>query len=262
MGFLFLPACRPFCWRAALPLLVCLFYTSSATSLDCQKYENIADRRDGYEAIPSSLSFEIGGVLPPFPACDSPSDNIRGSYTPRKLECTISFHQQIQQEATNDFQLSTGCTDANNLYPGRLLSVYVGGVWPDECVGDFGRCYSVERDETVFARLFCEEDWAVPESATHIRVDCTADKQTLIADRTSFEDYDRISWERRQMWFAEASYLTAIVVATLVCLLCLCGVHYWVVLPRVKAMRESTTVQESEQLVGGNEQDISETVLT
>jgi hypothetical protein len=52
-------------------------------------------------------------------------------------------------------------------------------MWPDECVGDFARCYSVDRDESIFSRFFCQTkpDWKIPEDTTHISVNCIDDKQ-------------------------------------------------------------------------------------
>ena len=79
-------------------------------------------------------------------------------------------------------ELSFRCSEANEFRRAHttLLQDYVHN-WPDECVGDFRRCYSVKRDEKIFSARFCHKHWTIPDGVTHIGVDCSADKKAKLA---------------------------------------------------------------------------------
>lgn len=52
--------------------------------------------------------------------------------------------------------------------------------WGDECVGDFSRCYSLKHHRRVLFDFLCMIDWAIPEEATHVSVNCVEDKQMVL----------------------------------------------------------------------------------
>jgi hypothetical protein len=46
-------------------------------------------------------------------------------------------------------------------------------------VGDYSRCYRLDHDEEKLLRFICSNKLEVPAGATHLSVDCTADKANL-----------------------------------------------------------------------------------
>lgn len=112
--------------------------------------------------------------------CSSPSVNARGFYTSHLVPCTFQFYQ-ISKNKEEDLKLanalSTVCFD-NNTSPMEKVqaSEYYIVKWEDECVGDFARCYQVERDEQILLKQICVYGLVIPPGATHVTVDCTKDK--------------------------------------------------------------------------------------
>jgi hypothetical protein len=127
--------------------------------------------------------------------CPSKTSNPRGTYTSNLNACTFRFHHIEQDDRSDPLSLSAACSEANRVssagdsgagshgttpLPPPLPPVeqYVVG-WPDECVGDYQRCYSIVQDEQILLRHLCKsyhkgED--LPAGTTHVSVDCTEDK--------------------------------------------------------------------------------------
>jgi hypothetical protein len=122
--------------------------------------------------------------------CPSKTSNPRGTYTSNLNACTFRFHHIEQDDRTDPLSLSTACSETNRVStagagshgatptPLPPVEQYVVG-WPDECVGDYQRCYSVVKDEQILLRHLCKnyhqgED--LPVGTTHVSVDCTEDK--------------------------------------------------------------------------------------
>jgi hypothetical protein len=154
----------------------CNAYTLKCPNLRQDGYFYRGDEDGLYEG--GSFGYHNKYKLPV--ACDSAADNTRGSYSAALKPCVFSFHKCDKDDGTA-FQASTVCSDKNRINK-ETIKEYVR-MWPDECVGDFARCYSVDRDESIFTNFFCEKkpNWKIPEDTTHIRVSCIEDKQAKIA---------------------------------------------------------------------------------
>lgn len=137
--------------------------------------------------------------------CKSASDNTRGKYSTALKPCTFSFHKSTDKDDGSSFRASTVCTDKNKINKDTIQE-YVKG-WPDECVGFFSRCYSVQRDESIFLNFFCKTkpEWKIPQETTHISVSCIDDAQAKIIANQNRTGYDS-SWETKQ----EEQFLTRI----------------------------------------------------
>jgi hypothetical protein len=136
-------------------------------------------------------------------ACDSAADNTRGFYTSPLKPCVFTFHKCDKDDGTA-FQASTVCSDKNRINK-ETIKEYVR-MWPDECVGDFSRCYSVDRDESIFTKFFCKTkpNWKIPEDTTHIGVSCIEDKQAKIAQNANktnggddFFERQNAAWQKQ-----------------------------------------------------------------
>jgi hypothetical protein len=83
-----------------------------------------------------------------------------------------------------DYRTSDLCSDDNAFL---TVKEYVTE-WPDECVGDFRRCYSLEHHQSLLLDFLCLKDyWHVPEGTTHMSVDCTEDKDLVLQTSTQQE---------------------------------------------------------------------------
>lgn len=130
--------------------------------------------------------------------CQSASDNTRGQYSSRALKpCVFSFHSHEGEDGGSSYRASTVCSEKNKINK-DIIQEYIR-LWPDECVGDFSRCYSVDRDEDIFRDFFCKTKptWKIPENTTHISVSCVEDKKANIADKENRADDER-SWHNEQ----------------------------------------------------------------
>ena len=194
--------------------------------------------------------------------CSDPFSNARGSYTSSKAPCVISFHNEEDGDQTVNhlganrkrYHQSDSDGETSSSYYHGTSSVcgsenkigeakeYVSG-WPDECVGDFARCYDL-RDpnyrmcqglKKILAEVnddlkrVQEDTWAlpwetstngfheglVPPGTTHVSVDCTTDKEVLLESYQQALDLhhemiqENISATKKQALFVVASFLTA-----------------------------------------------------
>jgi len=166
-------------------------HNSQAYELKCPNlrgddYDSYRDDGDIYEG--GQYGYRNRYKLPA--ACESAADNARGKYITALKPCVFTFHKCDKDDGTT-FRASTVCSKKNSINE-ETIKEYVGG-WPDECVGDFARCYSVERDENVFRNFFCntKPDWKIPKDTTHISVSCVDDKEAKIAYNQNRTDGDR-----------------------------------------------------------------------
>jgi hypothetical protein len=133
------------------------------------------------------------------PLCSDRLSNARGVYTSTHAPCTIKFHSitQFQREGEEkevefiDYRTSNLCHSDNVIVE---IKEYLEN-FPDECVGDFDRCYSLEHHSKYLYPYLClpEENnlpsteallnaisyqprWELPPGTTHVSVDCTADR--------------------------------------------------------------------------------------
>jgi len=116
-------------------------------------------------------------------SCESPSANVRGKYSSSILPCAFTFHKSTVSDDAVPFSTSTVCSDDNHVNVGGgnyQIMDYVQG-WGDECVGDYTRCYSLKKDEAIYLSFACGKGWTFPLGATHLSVNCTADKAAQLA---------------------------------------------------------------------------------
>ena len=149
----------------------------------CQKY---GYRESRYNRIDPGVSRfwdpptqQLKDIIDNDQPCPSSKSNPRGSYTANLIPCNFTFHTIPEKESLHPMELSTQCHASNRDSTILLFQDYVFQ-WPDECVGDFSRCYSIQRDVKIFAQRFCNKDWIIPEGVTHIAVDCSMDKATKV----------------------------------------------------------------------------------
>jgi len=116
-------------------------------------------------------------------SCESPSVNVRGKYSSSILPCAFTFHKSTVSDDAVPFSTSTVCSDDNHVNVGGgnyQIMEYVQS-WGDECVGDYTRCYSLKKDEAIYLSFACGKGWTFPLGATHLSVNCTADKAAQLA---------------------------------------------------------------------------------
>lgn len=178
-------------------------------------------------ASPTASPSESPSMSPP---CSDPFSNARGSYTSSKAPCVISFHnedegeQKLNPTGVMRQRYHDGDDDSILYYHGTSnvcgADNKIGGAkeyvmaWPDECVGDFARCYDLRdpnhllcqslkkvleglrdlrrlEDELWLENELSESErlpWTkrglhdalVPPGTTHVSIDCTADKEAVM----------------------------------------------------------------------------------
>jgi hypothetical protein len=132
------------------------------------------------------------------PLCSDRFSNARGIYTSTYAPCTIKFHsmtqfQRVGEEKEDDlieYRTSNLCRDDNVIVE---IKEYVEN-FPDECVGDFDRCFSLEHhgkylypflclpenfnpsSDTLITAISYRPRWELPPGTTHVSVDCTVDR--------------------------------------------------------------------------------------
>ena len=137
------------------------------------------DLKSWRDGNPYSYSVR-SGVTNKIKPCKSASSNARGIYTSHLVPCTFQFFQ-IPKEQPDDlpfFVMSTACFDTSPMQNQPPFEDYIVR-WPDECLTDFVRCYSLKRDEYILLRHMCakKEPFKFPEGATHVSVNCTEDQK-------------------------------------------------------------------------------------
>jgi hypothetical protein len=113
--------------------------------------------------------------------CSDASETARGEYF-ASSDCTFTFHKIEEDEQWSDQVLTTACSDANILHETLKDGTSRNSTFqmqpspfPDQCVKNFRRCYSIDHDWKSFLAVFCQNFRAIPNEATHLSVDCTKD---------------------------------------------------------------------------------------
>lgn len=219
---------------------------ANAYTLKCPNLRNSDNHLNDDEF--DDYDYYEGGVYSPSDAkCESASENTRGSYVAKLKPCVFSFHTSDKDDGSA-FRASTVCSDKNHISD-DIIKEYVR-MWPDECVGDFRRCYSVERDESIFRNFFCKvkPDWKIPSDTTHISVSCVDDKQALInrMNNRTFDDDPyferekaarekeflmRVEKEEEHMRHLEMVAMVAFIISFCACLVIVRVVYSWLLRP-------------------------------
>lgn len=198
--------------------------------------------------------------------CSNPFSNARGSYTSSKAPCVITFHnedggdQSVNHLGANRKRYHPHSEETSSSYYHGTSNVcgsenkigeakeYVSS-WPDECVGDFARCYDLrdpnhrmcqglkkilqganddlrrlkEDSETHFflpweTKTRVLQTSLVPPGTTHVSVDCTFDKEALLESYQHAIDLqheiieEKIAATKKQTLFVVVSVLVAVLI--------------------------------------------------
>lgn len=209
------------------------------------------------------------------PTCHSASSNARGTYNSFFSPCEFQFHviPNGKRSSSSSFHLSTGCSSGNVYNADKkqadkeeggdpdeeeTLMDYVRG-WPDECVGDYRRCYSVSKDSEamIFLPHFCRNNWEIPEAVTHISVTCKDDKVEAIKKQQEASENKNNSHIGNMHLAQMAKHhrerlVILLIVVALACCCCwtvLCLGYTHVVVPYLKAIKRSKSDPDLQSLV-------------
>ena len=217
-----------------------------STHLDkCARFEYMHDERSHFKSNDLTTT------------CKTQASNAHGKYTSMGT-CTFKFHK-IPEDIVKPNHMSIACSDGNLDEENQdakddPIEQPVKN-WPDTCVGDFPRCYQVERDEHILLRHICKTHLVVPEGSTHVSVDCTADKTKLKEklkkgelddnmDMDIYVDKEYLRYEKRarREYFA---FVAALAIAACFCgFLCLFLVHRYAFKPYLKALKRKRSEPE------------------
>ena len=133
-----------------------------------------------------------------FRSCDSRSTPPRGTYIAISRPCEFIFYKASSSSsaaAEDNGILSDVCfaTDSSSERQVTVLSTReeYAVLWPDECTGDFIRCYNINGTSdyasvydysgvvssiNITLALRQVMNWTVPDGATQLSVNCTADR--------------------------------------------------------------------------------------
>ena len=192
-------------------------------------------------------------------SCEPSSVNVRGKYSSLILPYAFTFHKSTGNDDEGPFSTSTVCSDDNHVNVGGgnyQIMEYVQS-WVDECVGDYTRCYSLKKDEAIYLSFACGKGWTFPLGATHLSVNCTADKAaqlaalknptkeyiTHITDDTYMKQEEQARKETHRMELF-------LVIGLSICMLCLVGgcVGSAYIVARHSRSNNSYSVVEREKL--------------
>ena len=187
-------------------------------------------------------------------ACESPTENFRGQYCASVKTCTFRFYKVVDSSTTDqdDTFLPYGpvnglCIDENALAIDSLEDYVMS--WPDACVGDFDRCYSISKHKFVYLSHFCSKEWnEIPTGATHLSVNCTKDKAAKKKIREKQKNKEKNRNRRRTI-----GRIVGIVVPILVVLIGLFFFRRWWSRQVQRALRDSTTPGNERQNQDGTE---------
>ena len=197
--------------------------------------------------------------------CTDETSNPRGRYTSHVVPCVLSFHRDLNAERVKSvYTLSTACTDDNlvdddlsgtltDTLPAQLRD-YIQD-WPDECIGDFRRCYEIPTHERFYFNYVCRNGWQFPVGATHVAVDCTKDKAAKLEILERQGDDDEVFLARENHLLDheinEMEKVVFIFLAFLLCMClgCMCGTYWYVVRPYQLSVLNSSRSSERDGLV-------------
>ena len=216
------------------------------------------------------MSF-AGGKPTVAPVCHSDSSNARGHYNSYYVPCKFQYHTEPHTSGKSFrlglHKMSTVCSDDNVFQehtsdgpvPMEPFYDYVRA-WPDECVGDFRRCYSMS-DTKIFLKHFCLRQWELPPAVTHVSVTCEEDKQEASKHTNDFnhaaEMKKHLDQERRHH---QEKLMVLVFIVFLLCSCCwagICAGYTLVVAPYLKSLKKSKSDPDLKSLVGeeGNADD-------
>jgi hypothetical protein len=193
-------------------------------------------------------------------ACTDPASNPRGYYNANLAPCRLQFHKITDDGNDSPYELSTACSD-DNLVGSSTSAAAAGGRgamfeyvsnWPDECVGDFKRCYSVVKDERIFISEACRHGIVFPDGATHVSLDCSEDKR-LKQEATdkqnptdaSTDPYLLAQQKHLNEEIQEMEKVLFVIVGVILvsCLGCLCAAYALIVKPYQDTIKETRRVE-------------------
>jgi hypothetical protein len=203
-----------------------------------QTSENMMNRNQFYEL---DLMFNPMSNVRSLQNCTDPTEIARGSYFSTN-DCTFAYHKNEHAEKWSDFRLSTGCTESNmmteTLEDGRTRkSSFPMKVspFPDQCVKNFRRCYSIEHDWKHYLAFVCKNYVSIPDEATHLSVDCRKDFLNTLRNQndTNLNPYEKK--ERESMEYV-ATRTEKIIYGVMTagfagCFVCVCVFYFMVVRP-------------------------------
>ena len=192
--------------------------------------------------------------------CLSRQSNTRGSYTSNLVACRFTFHiissSAVENEKLHPHEMSALCsTDNMHMHPKIVLEEYVSD-WPDECVADFQRCYSVQNDEAIFYKTFCRKEWKIPDGATHIGVDCTEDKlakkeklEAMLEQNKRNDGSKYLEEQKRERRETFAVLLVIVLLCFAACSSSMCCAYKWIFQPFITIAKQKIDVSETKSLV-------------
>ena len=214
----------------------------------------------------SGLRFQVA------PTCKSAGSNPRGKYNSFYAPCEFQFHVVPRAKNTRSMQLSTVCSkdnvyrhtnragDDHTSYNEAVMD-YVRG-WPDECVGDYTRCYSVTKqsEAKIFLPHFCRNNWDIPTSVTHVSVTCEDDKNEALKKQRDRNDIGNIHLAQMDKHHREkvTAVLGVVLLAFCCCWVCLCLGYSYVVVPYLKSIKRSKSDPDLQALVNQNQKEDDE----
>jgi hypothetical protein len=216
---------------------------------DCSNY----DQYSGNQGYDNGFDYDENGQVVVGPPCESANTNIRGHYVALHFPCSFTFHKSTDPEDEEAFSTSTLCSNENRLdvssHGTHEVLEYVKG-WGDQCVGDFARCYSLANDESIYLSFVCQKKWTFPSGATHMSVNCTADKAAKLANTGDANDqeFKFMELQRKQNLQQDIAMITGFSII----MLCLAGgsvgVVYVVIRQNALVRSTSTSLEEREEL--------------
>ena len=204
------------------------------------------------------------------PACNYATSNARGKYNSFYKPCEFRFHQVTPGQVISGgspLSLSNVCGRTPALNKDEVVFDYVVfdevvfdyvREWPDECVGDFRRCYSVskESEARIFLSHFCQSKWDIPAFVTHISVDCRDDKQQVqwhqskVNSTSNTHDENAMSVIQRAKEHSEKIHLFVGLVGLTFCCCwaVLCLGYKLIAVPYLKEMKKSKSDPDLQSL--------------
>mmetsp|Transcript_1266 Transcript_1266/g.2270 ORF Transcript_1266/g.2270 Transcript_1266/m.2270 type:complete len:207 (-) Transcript_1266:512-1132(-) len=140
-----------------------------------------------------------------------------GSYSTLFVPCQVVFYQS-RSNAEEDWGYGCDSMDASAFWlETRPITILL---FPDQCVGDENRCYTLENNiQGLNESLY--ENLLPPEGTTHVMVDCTEDKvaaNQFVGDVTDMAD-DYVSGVKLIGYV----FLFSVIGSIAACIYCCCG---------------------------------------
>lgn len=98
----------------------------------------------------------------------------------------------------------------------------------------------------------CHKKWILPSGATHLYVNCTADKVAMKDKLSNYDNDPYMEQEKKAMREVEATAILSVVILVLGCCGCIFCFSRFVVIPYKEAQKLHVTSQETEGLAPPN----------